>query len=152
MIYRIYCLKNQNEKIVYVGQTQRELQARLNQHKTTHINRKDYTIHLLEETNDLNKANELETFYIIKYNTVENGENITYGKGTLGLGANPTSFQENNTFGYLGTKKVKCIETGTVYNSLTECANELELNISKISAVCRGKRKSTGNLHFEYVL
>jgi len=48
-------------------------------------------------------------------------------------------------------KKVKCIETGTVYASLTRAASELNLQKSKICLVCRGKRLTTGGLHWEYV-
>ena len=91
MIYRIYCLKNELNKIVYVGQTSRDLEVRLGEHKRRFENRKNYTIHLLEEVIDPNKADELETYYINKFDTVINGENITYGKGTKGLGKNKTS-------------------------------------------------------------
>lgn len=151
MIYRIYCLKNELDEIVYVGQTNRELSVRLSEHKRRFENRKYYTIHLLEETTDLDKANELETYYIKKYNTVENGENITYGKGTKGLGANETSFKKGNTFCKMGTKKVEFIETGEIFDSITECSKKLNLDASNISAVCKGKRKSTGNKHFRFI-
>ena len=48
-------------------------------------------------------------------------------------------------------KKVKCIETGIIYNSITECAKEMKLNPSHITACCKGKRKTTGNKHFKYI-
>lgn len=149
-IYKIYCLKNEEGKIMYIGQTRRTLCERLKEHHKKFKHRKKYTIHLLEETPDLSKADELETYYIKKYNTVENGENITYGKGTKGLGANKTSFKKGNTYGGVGKKKVKCIETGIVYESIGECSKKLNLSRNKISDVCNKKRKSTGNLHFEF--
>ena len=94
MIYRIYYLKNKENKVVYVGQTRRDLETRLRDHRKKFPNRKDYTIHLIAETNDKNIANELETFNIKRFDTVNNGENITYGKGTKGLGVNKTSFKK----------------------------------------------------------
>ena len=153
MLYRIYCLKNQFDEVVYVGQTVRELECRLSEHKRRFPNRENYTIHLLEEVETVEMADELETKYIIEYDTVNNGENITYGKGRkglTGLNATKSSFKKGNTFGKLGTKKVECIETGEIFDSITECANKLNLNPSKISAVCKGKRKSTGKKHFRY--
>ena len=52
--------------------------------------------------------------------------------------------------------KVKCIETGKVFNSIAECAREMsdkniKLNPSNISAVCTGKVKTHKGYHFEYV-
>lgn len=57
---------------------------------------------------------------------------------------NKGNFQIRNDFGKKGTKKVKCLETNEIFNSLTECAKYYNLSISKISAVCQGKRKTTG--------
>jgi len=48
-------------------------------------------------------------------------------------------------------KRVICNETGAVYNSIKECANELNLQNSKISDVCKGKRNHTGGLTFSYI-
>lgn len=151
MIYRIYCLKNKDEKIVYVGQTQRELNIRLSEHKRRFPHRKEYTIHLIREASNHSDANNIETYNISKFDLVSNGENVTYGKGTKGLGANQTSFKVSNNYCKMGTKKVECIETGIIYDSLTKCSVELGLNVSNISDVCKGKRKTTGKLHFKFV-
>lgn len=48
-------------------------------------------------------------------------------------------------------KSVMCLETGKIYKSAREAAKDLNLNYSKISNVCTGKRKSTGGLHFKFV-
>lgn len=48
-------------------------------------------------------------------------------------------------------KKVKCIETGVVFNSIAEAAEKLSLQRSKISNVINGYRKTTGGFHFEYI-
>lgn len=47
------------------------------------------------------------------------------------------------------SKKVMCIETNKVYCSVKEAKNETKLN--HIDAVCRGKRKTCGGFHWQYV-
>lgn len=48
-------------------------------------------------------------------------------------------------------KKVKCIETGEVFESITKAAREKQLLKSKICLVCNGKRTTTGGLHWQFV-
>ena len=47
-------------------------------------------------------------------------------------------------------KPVICVETGVVYSSIHEASRMLNANISKISAVCNGKRKTTNKLTFRF--
>lgn len=51
---------------------------------------------------------------------------------------------------YKKGKKVICVETQKVYNSIAECSKELGIASSSISNVCLGNRQSAGGLHFEY--
>ena len=51
---------------------------------------------------------------------------------------------------YPKMRKVYCIETDTVYKSVQECARQLELNASYVSAVCRGKYKTAKGFHLKY--
>ena len=48
-------------------------------------------------------------------------------------------------------RKVMCIETGEIFESGRQAAEKLKLNRSKISNVCKGKRKSTGGYRFKFV-
>lgn len=48
------------------------------------------------------------------------------------------------------SRKVVCIETGEIFNSSGEAARALNLIQSSISAVCLGKRKTTGGLTFKF--
>ena len=43
-------------------------------------------------------------------------------------------------------KKVKCINTGEIFNSTREAAEKMKVNQSKVSLCCNGKRNSTGKL------
>lgn len=151
MNYNIYCLK-ENGKIFYVGSTSRELEMRFRGHLyRKDLNRDEHSIHLLETCSSREDAKTREEYYIKKYDTVNNGANITYGYGTQGLGPNKTSFKKGNKLGELGTKRVLCVETGMEYPSITKCAEDMDLSISKISAVCRGKRKTHGGYRFRFI-
>ncbi len=46
--------------------------------------------------------------------------------------------------------RVKNVDTGIIYDSLTDASNATGISISKISACCKGKRKTTGGFHWEY--
>lgn len=49
-------------------------------------------------------------------------------------------------------KKVRCIETGIIYESGAEAARAMGLDASHISKVCRGKLKTHKGFHFEFVM
>lgn len=48
-------------------------------------------------------------------------------------------------------KKVKCVETGEVYESTQQAERETGIPHQHISQVCRGKLKSCKGLHFVYI-
>lgn len=48
-------------------------------------------------------------------------------------------------------KTVMCLETGKIYGTMKEAAEDTGCNASKISAVCHGKRKHTNHLTFKIV-
>ena len=58
---------------------------------------------------------------------------------------------ENNP----NAKKVKCVETGRIFNTIKEASDWLETNSknpsSKIVDCCKGKRKTAYGFHWEYV-
>jgi very-short-patch-repair endonuclease len=47
-------------------------------------------------------------------------------------------------------KKIKCIEDGMFFNSITEASIYYSIEDSSISAVCNGKRKTAGKRKFEF--
>lgn len=47
--------------------------------------------------------------------------------------------------------RVECLDTGQKFYSIRECAKELDLYETSITAVCRGKLKTTGGMRFRYV-
>lgn len=48
-------------------------------------------------------------------------------------------------------KKVRCIETNTVYDSILQASEETGIHKGNIVQVCKGKRKSCGGFTWEYV-
>lgn len=48
-------------------------------------------------------------------------------------------------------KRVMCIETGVIYNSITEAADSIGLHRTTVGKVCRGKQKTAGKLHWKYI-
>ena len=58
-----------------------------------------------------------------------------------------TAAYNNN---YSKAKKVICVETGQVFDSLTEAAKAVDVAKTNISACCRGKQKTTAGYHWAY--
>ena len=82
------------------------------------------------------EALKLETFYIKKYDTVNNGYN-TVEEG-----------QCSSPFCFKGIP-IYCIETNKYYNSIADAARDLNLkNPGDIEKVIRGERNGCHNLHF----
>ena len=48
-------------------------------------------------------------------------------------------------------KKVLCIETNIIYNSLTEASIQAKINMSCIGECCRGTQKTAGGFHWKYI-
>lgn len=49
------------------------------------------------------------------------------------------------------TKSVRCVETGEVFDNIKEAAMKYKIVATHITRVCKGKRKTTGGYHWEYV-
>lgn len=47
-------------------------------------------------------------------------------------------------------KSIKCLETGKIYASVTECSFYTDISQSSLSQTLTGKTKTAGGLHFEY--
>ena len=57
----------------------------------------------------------------------------------------------NDRIGESSMKKVRCIELDRIFNSVKEASEYINRNKENISACLRGKRKTCGNFHWEYV-
>lgn len=66
--------------------------------------------------------------------------------------SNETRQKMSNSHKGKTAKKVRCIETNTVYNSITEAANAVNISMSGIINCCKGKQETCAHYHWEYVL
>lgn len=72
-----------------------------------------------------------------------------WNKGTKGImKANKTSFKKGEIHSV--TKKVMCIETGIIYNTINEASRKLNINATCIINVCKGKQNTAGGYHWKY--
>lgn len=74
---------------------------------------------------------------------------IPWNKGKAGL----QTWTDEQRIKYRKTvgKKVKCIETNTIYNCIKEAGEINNIPEQNICAVCNGKRKTAGGFHWEHV-
>lgn len=60
------------------------------------------------------------------------------------------SLEHKNKLGEAHSKKVICIETGEVYDSISKAAKILNISQSSISLCCLGRNKTAGGCHWDY--
>ena len=78
--YKIYIIKNKQDKIVYVGLTRRTLSERYEQHiYLKKLNRDEHKIELVKDNMSREEAAILEKLLIDQYNTMNDGLNQAYG-------------------------------------------------------------------------
>lgn len=108
----------------------------------------------------------LEEYFIDEvkpeYNVLPGGIGLTYGnknalgnKGRTGR-INSPLMREHISEGLkkskkLFRKKVKCLDTGVIYNSLAEAGEKLKMDWTGIQKVCSGKRQKNLGLRFEFI-
>lgn len=131
----------------------------------------NFEVNILFTTKSKEDAEEKEKYFIKKFDTIENGYNKQSGgyKATaykieeetriklhnIHKGkhySEKTEFKKNqiNKAHNFVMRKVLCVETNKVYNSIIEA--ERSLNISHhVFDVCKGLRKTCGGYHWKYV-
>ncbi len=151
----IYQATNKVNGKRYIGQTTYDkLSKRINTHwhyaKTSGSNlpfpnalrkygRENFNWSILEEC-DKEVRGEREVYWIDKvkpeYNATKGGDG-----GTLG---NPCSDETRKLISKGVSKKVKCIDTEEVFDSLQEASEWAGVSVGMISYACSGKRKTAG--------
>lgn len=75
---------------------------------------------------------------------------IPWNKGTKGITKpNQTSFKKGEIHSI--TKKVKCIETKIIYDTINSASRKMNVNATCIINVCKGKQQTAGGLHWKYI-
>lgn len=152
MSYTVYSIL-EDGKTVYVGMTNNMQRRKREQRYKRKLDGR-HTFHTFAYGIDKEAAVFLEENLIKKYNTVENGWNVASGYGGKGL---PTIENEgrfskgNNLWTKREWKKVLCVETGDVFNTVKDCAENMGITETGVYKVCNGYRKTYKKLHFEYI-
>ena len=141
----------------------------------------DFEHEILEDNLTLEEANQRETYYIQLYDSINNGYNLNTGgdnhlaseetrnKMSQTRKGVPHSPEHNLAIskaltGYKQTEEhklhnrlaqhrrpVECIETGIIYESLSEAQRQTGILGETISRQIRGKQKSTQGLHWRFI-
>ena len=151
-MYTVYVIK-QNDKVYYVGKTI-NFKRRVYEHRYRRNLDKTYLFVALEDNLSKEDAKIKEEFYIEKYNTIEKGWNRTAGEGSRKVknAQGDGRFSKGNEeFKKRKIKKVICVETGKIYDSVRECAKDMGVYESGIYQVCNGANKTYNKMHFEYI-
>ena len=151
-MYTIYIIK-QNEKAFYVGKTV-NFKRRMYEHRYRKKLDKSFQFIILEEKLTQEDAKIREEYYIEKYNTFKNGWNRTAGEGTRKVKTKQGDgrFSKGNQAAKnRKLKRVLCVETGKVYDSVKECAEAIDGKEFSIYNVCRGQNKTYKKMHFKYI-
>ena len=124
-----------------------------------------YKKNILLKTNSQDIAYEYEMKYIKLYNSTD--PKIGYNKSiggkfpTLGIKrVHSYETRQKMSKSKLGKhyspntefpkKKIICIETQIIYESIAEAQRKTGINHSHISETCNGKRKTSGGYHWKY--
>lgn len=108
------------------------------------------------ETKEKQRKNN-KKFWLGKHLTEEMKEKISknkkgsipWNKGTKGImKANKTSFKKGELS--LNSKKVICLETNIVYESIEDARIKTKTNRTSLSNVCNGKQNTAGGLHWKF--
>lgn len=176
----IYKITNKINNKVYIGQSHRKLEERIKQYSddTKYRTKKiraiikamrkygfeNFEFEVIEDNiNNQCELDELEKYYIKKYDSVRNGYNYTSGGGG-GIHSEETRDkisksqmgELNHMWGKCGklnstSKRILEITTGNYYDSAMLASKELNLCFSHVCSVARGERGSTGGFVFRYV-
>lgn len=182
----IYKITNKNNGKVYIGQSIdishrkscHEYDLKNNRHKNIYLQRAyniepdAFSFEIICYCNE-EDLDELEMFYINKYNSADSHYGYNLDKFARGTGRKSEETKKKMSEVKKGNKamvgiklsdewkkhlseaqphkrKIRCKETGIVYDSFADASRKTGLNRTKIVSVCTGKRKSTGGYHFEY--
>lgn len=162
----IYCITNKINGKPYIGQTTRTLEERIYEHrhcKKTAIgkaiqkygwSKETFKVEILEVCETLEQLNEREKFWIAKYNSIApNGYNLTEG-GSIGIPGKPKSDETRANMKLAqakNRKRVRCLDTGEVFESITMAAECYGIGSGEISDVCNGKRNTAAGLHWLFL-
>lgn len=83
------------------------------------------------------------------YNKKQSKE--TLEKKSKSMKGHYVSNETKRKIGIANSKKIICLETNTIYNSIIEASKKTKICRTTIIQCCKNKRKSAGKLHWKYI-
>lgn len=153
-IYFVYC--KHSTDLLYVGVTGYRLKKRFNSNKW--FKREDMWFEPVMYFIDRVEAEEWEYHFIkflkppmnIRFSGYKQTDEFIQKRVTARMGYKNT-VQHNKKIGEANGKPVRCVDTGQVFESMSEAARWCGGNNSKICSVTKGKRKTHKGYRWELV-
>lgn len=108
------------------------------------------------EDEDLSKIdlNDLQVNHKDENKTNNNVDNLEYCTAKYNIRYGTTIERRSNAIRgrkiYSLRKRVRCVETNTIYSGVIEAAKVLNIDSSSITKCCKNNRKTSGGYHWEY--
>ena len=163
--YVVYIHENKVNHKKYIGVTKQSLQKRFRNGEGQKRCPKFYraiqkygwdncthTVYMAGLTGE--EADAIEKELISKYDTINNGYNISAG-GRFGIAISPEDIAKNNKEGWTSGRydsiknKVYCVELDTYYESALEAKRQLKIDDSSIQKACCGKLNYAGVIDYK---
>lgn len=146
--YYIYKITNLVNGKVYIGETCTSVSDRFKRHLEKSSNcvklkrafnkygKENFFAEQIDHAETQEEAFHKEAFWIEYYNSISNGYNVL-----------PNRYCSNNK----PPKKVYCLETKEVFDSVSSCARKYGTTISVIGNCCNGRKASFSAKHFCFI-
>lgn len=162
----VYKITNKISNKIYIGQTTRKISNRIAEHKCKNslvgeaikqYGTGNFSFEIVEKCNSRDELNAREEYWINYYGSIyPNGYNkaivdAKFGEfnGFYDRHHKPDTIQ-NNKEHQPNRRKVFCIETGELFDSVRECERETGISRTQIIRICSGRILKTKKLHFMY--
>lgn len=163
----IYKITNKLNGKSYIGQTTRNIRARIAEHKYKKSpigeailkhGENNFQIEQLEVCASIDELNEREAYWTQTLNTVQpNGYNkaivaAKFGENNGFYGkSHSRETIENNIKNQPTRNAIRCIETGEIFISARECARKTGCSRTTIMNSCKGRVQKARGLSFEFI-
>ena len=152
----IYKITNKSNGKIYIGQTVGTLQARWKKHIRSKDDSKfhrairkygadKFTVEQIDVACSIEELNEKEKYWISYYNSIQSGYNMTEGGRSGAVDMKRTEETKQKISKAISgskhwhSKKVRNIDTGEVFDTVSEAAKKYNTSKSNIVGCCNGR-------------